>query len=52
MRRGTRLDEAQPGHGQGLGILRDITGLYGAALALGYSESLGGLRATLTLPSS
>ena len=52
MRRGRKLDEAQPGHGHGLGIVRDIARLYGGALELGRSESLGGLRATLVLPSA
>jgi len=50
LRRGRKLDESQPGHGQGLGIVRDIAGLYGGSLTLGHSE-LGGLRATLNLPS-
>jgi len=52
MRRGRKLDEAQPGHGQGLGIVRDIARLYGGALELGRSETLGGLRAVLLLPSA
>jgi signal transduction histidine kinase len=52
MRRGRKLDDSQPGHGQGLGIVRDIARLYGGVLTLGQSESLGGLRATLILPSA
>lgn len=52
MLRGRKLDEAQPGHGHGLGIVRDIARLYGGALELGRSEALGGLRAVLVLPSA
>lgn len=52
MSRGGKLDESQPGHGQGLGIVRDIARLYGGSLTLGRSESLGGLRATLDLPAA
>jgi len=52
MRRGRKLDDTQPGHGQGLGIVRDIARLYGGSLQLGSSESLGGLSATLTLPAA
>lgn len=51
MRRGHRLDEAQPGHGQGLGIVHDIAKLYGGSLKLDRSE-LGGLKVILTLPSA
>ena len=51
MRRGRKLDEAQPGHGQGLGIVRDIAHLYGGSLTLGQS-ALGGLKVTLNLPSA
>lgn len=49
MHRGHKLDESIPGHGQGLGIVKDISGLYGGLLRLGRSE-LGGLRAGLVLP--
>jgi len=52
MRRGRKLDETQPGHGHGLGIVRDIARLYGGSLTLGRSESLGGLKATLLLPAA
>jgi signal transduction histidine kinase len=48
--RGERLDETVPGSGLGLAIVRDIAKLYGGTFALGGS-SLGGLKATLTLPS-
>lgn len=50
MRRGNRLDESKPGHGQGLGIAKDIADLYGGSLTLGKSE-LGGLKAELVLPA-
>ena len=51
MRRGHKLDESIPGHGQGLGIVKDISGLYGGLLQLGRSE-MGGLRAGLILPAA
>jgi len=51
MRRGSRLDESIPGHGQGLGIVKDIAALYGGTLKLARSE-LGGLHAKLDLPSA
>jgi signal transduction histidine kinase len=49
--RGQRLDEAIPGSGLGLSIVRDISGLYGGAVTLGRSE-LGGLKASLVLPAA
>ncbi|MGE0666420.1 MAG: ATP-binding protein [Sphingomonadales bacterium] len=49
--RGQRLDEATPGSGLGLSIVRDISGLYGGGITLGRSE-LGGLKAVLTLPAA
>jgi len=51
MRRGHKLDESKPGHGQGLGIVKDIAALYGGSLSLARSE-LGGLQAKLDLPSA
>lgn len=51
MRRGSRLDESKPGHGQGLGIVKDICALYGGQFKLSRSE-LGGLQAKLELPSA
>jgi signal transduction histidine kinase len=51
MRRGRKLDESRPGHGQGLGIVDDIARLYGGSLELGRS-ALGGLKAVLTLPAA
>jgi signal transduction histidine kinase len=50
-RRGHRLDETKPGHGQGLGIVKDITSLYGGSMSLIVS-ALGGLRAELNLPAA
>lgn len=50
MKRGHRLDESKPGHGQGLGIVRDIADLYGGSLKLARSQS-GGMRAELDLPA-
>jgi len=52
LRRGRRLDESQPGHGQGLGIARDIAQLYGGSLELDRSTTLGGLQVTLNLPAA
>jgi len=49
IQRGHKLDESVPGHGQGLGIVNDISDMYGGALILGRSE-LGGLKAELHLP--
>ncbi|MBI1180699.1 MAG: hypothetical protein GC201_09085 [Alphaproteobacteria bacterium] len=49
--RGQRFDEATPGSGLGLSIVRDIAGLYGGGIELDRSE-LGGLKAVLTLPAS
>jgi len=51
IRRGHKLDESKPGHGQGLGIVNDIAALYGGSLQLARSES-GGLQAKLDLPSA
>ena len=50
LQRGVRADEAAPGSGLGLGIVRDLVELYGGSIALGPSP-LGGVRATLTLNS-
>jgi len=51
MRRGHKLDESKPGHGQGLGIVNDIARLYGGSLTLS-RNSMGGLRAKLDLPAT
>ncbi len=50
LQRGRRLDEAVPGSGLGLDIVRDIALLYGGALSLDRS-SLGGVRASLEWPA-
>jgi len=50
-RRGRKLDESTPGHGHGLGIVKDIAELYGGSLKLGRS-GLGGLKAELDLPAA
>ena len=49
--RGKRLDEATPGSGHGLAIVRDIAELYGGTVRLEASP-LGGVAAILTLPRS
>jgi signal transduction histidine kinase len=49
MARGSRLDEAGPGHGLGLAIVTDLMHATGGAITLERSE-LGGLEACLTWP--
>jgi signal transduction histidine kinase len=51
MQRGHKLDESHAGHGQGLGIVKDIADLYNGTLKLSRSP-LGGLRAELDLPAA
>jgi len=51
LQRGHKLDEATPGHGQGLGIVKDIAELYGGSVRLGKS-AMGGLKAELELPAA
>ena len=51
LKRGARLDEAQPGAGLGLSIVDDLTKAYGGRLTLGASD-FGGLKATLELPAA
>ena len=48
LKRGVRADEAAPGSGLGLGIVRDLVELHGGSIVLGQSP-LGGVRATLSL---
>ncbi|MBS0386486.1 MAG: sensor histidine kinase [Proteobacteria bacterium] len=51
MARGTRLDEAAPGQGLGLSILKETVDLYGGKLLFERAQ-LGGLRARLLLPAT
>ena len=51
MQRGVRADEAAPGSGIGLAIVRELAELHGGSIVLDASP-LGGLRATLTLPAA
>jgi signal transduction histidine kinase len=51
LQRGVRADEAAPGSGFGLAIVRDLAEVYGGAVALDESP-LGGLRARLRLPQA
>lgn len=48
--RGRRHDQAVPGSGLGLGIVRDLAELYGGSARLEESPDLGGLKAILRLP--
>jgi signal transduction histidine kinase len=50
LQRGVRADEATPGSGFGLAIVRDLAELYGGAIILDASP-LGGVRAELRLPA-
>jgi signal transduction histidine kinase len=50
LQRGVRADEAAPGSGFGLAIVRELAELYGGSIALEASP-LGGLRAALRLPA-
>jgi signal transduction histidine kinase len=50
LQRGVRADEAAPGWGLGLAIVRDLAEVYGGSIALTASPA-GGLRARLRLPS-
>ncbi|HEY6252011.1 MAG TPA: ATP-binding protein [Candidatus Angelobacter sp.] len=51
LQRGVRADEAAPGSGLGLSIVRDLAEVYGGTIALENSPK-GGLRARLRLPAS
>jgi len=51
LERGVRADQAAPGFGLGLAIVRDLTELYGGSVALEESP-WGGLRVRVMLPSS
>jgi signal transduction histidine kinase len=50
LQRGVRADEAAPGSGFGLAIVRDLAEVYKGSIALDSSPD-GGLRARLTLPA-
>ena len=50
LQRGVRADEAAPGSGFGLAIVRDLAETYGGSIVL-ESSPLGGLRAGLDLPA-
>lgn len=50
LQRGVRADEAAPGSGFGLAIVRDLADVYNGSIALDSSPD-GGLRARLTLPA-
>ena len=51
LQRGVRADEAEPGSGFGLAIVRELAEVYGGSVALDQSP-LGGLRARLRLPAA
>ena len=48
--RGIRADEAMPGHGLGLSMVRETVSLYGGQLLIDSSPTLGGARVELQLP--
>ena len=50
LRRGTRLDEQEPGHGLGLAIVRELVEGYRGSLTLGDAAGLGGLEVRVVLP--
>lgn len=49
---GARLDTSVPGTGLGLSIVNDLSQAYGGMLELSVSGELGGLKATLRLPTA
>ena len=51
LQRGVRADEASPGSGFGLAIVRDLVDVYGGSIALSASPC-GGLRARVELPQA
>lgn len=50
LQRGVRADEAAPGSGFGLAIVRDVAAVYGGSISLAEAP-MGGLRARLSLPA-
>ena len=50
MDRGMRLDEATPGHGIGLAVVKDIARSYGGRLKIRRSEELGGAEFMVSIP--
>jgi two-component system sensor histidine kinase PhoQ len=52
LQRGVRADQATPGHGIGLAVVRDIVDALGGELEIGRSAALGGARITLRLPGA
>ena len=51
LKRGMRLDEATPGHGIGLAVVKDIAASYGGDISIGKSN-LGGAEITVTVAPS
>jgi signal transduction histidine kinase len=51
LQRGVRADEAAPGSGIGLAIVRELAELHGGLVVLDASPA-GGLRASLRLPAA
>lgn len=52
LKRGVRLDETAPGTGLGLSIVKDLAEMNFGTLSLDSAPELGGLRATLKVPSA
>ena len=50
LERGMRLDEATPGHGIGLAVVKDIARSYGGRLKIKKSEDLGGAEFMVSIP--
>jgi signal transduction histidine kinase len=51
LQRGVRADQASPGSGFGLAIVRDLADLYGGSVSL-HGAPIGGVSAQLTLPAA